>query len=84
VNGNGDDFVYRTLFAFFIVCISIPILRIVRPDANRKFKVPGGLVLGGFILPLLGAGSAVLLIGRHPHVITFFAKSKLMHVNMLL
>ncbi|KAJ3415799.1 hypothetical protein HDV05_004071 [Chytridiales sp. JEL 0842] len=50
-----------TLFAFFIVCISVPILRIVRPG-ERRFEVPGGLVFGGFVIPLLGAGASVLLI----------------------
>jgi basic amino acid/polyamine antiporter, APA family len=43
-----------TLFAFFLVCIGIIILRFKDPDRERPFKVPFGIVL-----PLLGAISCV-------------------------
>ena len=39
-----------TLFAFFLVCIGIIILRIKEPNRERPFKVPFGIVL-----PILGA-----------------------------
>ncbi len=39
-----------TLFAFFLVCIGIVILRVKEPNRERPFKVPGGIVL-----PILGA-----------------------------
>ena len=44
-----------TLFAFFLVCIGVIILRVKEPNRERPFKVPGG----AFFLPLLGAASAV-------------------------
>lgn len=40
-----------TLFAFFLVNIGVIILRVKRPDAPRKFKVP----LGAWVIPLFGA-----------------------------
>ena len=43
-----------TLFAFFLVCIGIIILRIKDPHRERPFRVPFGLVL-----PILGALSCV-------------------------
>jgi APA family basic amino acid/polyamine antiporter len=43
-----------TLFAFFLVCVGIIILRVKEPNRERPFKVPGGIVL-----PLLGAISCV-------------------------
>lgn len=43
-----------TLFAFFLVCVGIIILRVKEPNRERPFKVPGGL-----ILPILGAVSCV-------------------------
>ncbi|KAJ3193784.1 hypothetical protein HK101_004095 [Irineochytrium annulatum] len=53
-----------TLFAYAAVCVAIPVLRCTRPDAPRRFKVPGGLVLGGFIIPILGASCSIALIGK--------------------
>ena len=47
-----------TLFAFTLVCIGIPILRYKDPHRPRPFKVP----FGPFLLPLLGAASAVGLM----------------------
>ena len=44
-----------TLFAFFLVCIGIMILRVKDPGRERTFRVPGG----AFFLPLLGAISAL-------------------------
>ena len=46
-----------TLFAFFLVCIGIIILRLREPDRERGFRVPGGT----WFLPLLGAASCVFL-----------------------
>ncbi|HWW62201.1 MAG TPA: amino acid permease, partial [Thermoanaerobaculia bacterium] len=43
-----------TLFAFFLVCVGIIILRIKDPHRERPFKVPFGIVL-----PLLGAISCI-------------------------
>jgi APA family basic amino acid/polyamine antiporter len=43
-----------TLFAFFLVCIGIIVLRIKEPDRPRPFRVPFGL-----LLPILGAISCV-------------------------
>jgi APA family basic amino acid/polyamine antiporter len=47
-----------TLFAFMVVCISIPILRSTHPTAPRPFWVP----LGPYVLPGLGAASCVGLM----------------------
>jgi APA family basic amino acid/polyamine antiporter len=46
-----------TLFAFFLVCIGIIILRIKDPDRERGFRVPGGT----WLVPVLGACSCVVL-----------------------
>jgi APA family basic amino acid/polyamine antiporter len=43
-----------TLFAFFLVCVGIIILRYKDPDRERPFRVPFGI-----LLPLLGAISCV-------------------------
>jgi basic amino acid/polyamine antiporter, APA family len=43
-----------TLFAFFLVCIGIIILRVKEPNRERPFKVPFGI-----FLPALGAISCV-------------------------
>jgi APA family basic amino acid/polyamine antiporter len=47
-----------TLFAFVLVCIGIPILRMKDPHRARPFKVP----FGPFFLPILGAVSCVFLM----------------------
>jgi APA family basic amino acid/polyamine antiporter len=44
-----------TLFAFFLVCIGIMILRIKDPKRERPFRVP----FGPYLLPILGALSCV-------------------------
>ncbi|HSS44017.1 MAG TPA: amino acid permease [Thermoanaerobaculia bacterium] len=46
-----------TLFAFFLVCVGIMILRVREPNRERSFRVPGGT----WFLPVLGAASAVFL-----------------------
>ena len=46
-----------TLFAFFLVCIGVVILRVREPNRERPFKVPGG----PYFLPLLGAASCIFL-----------------------
>ncbi len=43
-----------TLFAFFLVCVGIIILRVKDPDRERPFRVPFGIVL-----PILGAISCI-------------------------
>jgi APA family basic amino acid/polyamine antiporter len=47
-----------TLFAFVLVCIGIPILRMKDPARVRPFRVPGG----PWLLPLLGAASCIFLM----------------------
>jgi basic amino acid/polyamine antiporter, APA family len=47
-----------TLFAFLLVCLSIPILRSREPNRPRPFRVP----LGPYALPILGAVSCVMLM----------------------
>jgi basic amino acid/polyamine antiporter, APA family len=47
-----------TLFAFVLVCIGIPILRIKDPNRPRAFQVPGG----AFLVPILGALSCLFLM----------------------
>jgi APA family basic amino acid/polyamine antiporter len=44
-----------TLFAFFLVCIGIMVLRVKEPERERPFRVPGG----DFLLPTLGAISCI-------------------------
>lgn len=38
-----------TIFAFILVCIGVPVLRLRAPHVERRFKVPGGMVI-----PILG------------------------------
>ncbi len=47
-----------TLFAFILVCVGIPVLRMKDPNRTRPFRVP----LGPWLLPLLGVGSCFFLI----------------------
>jgi APA family basic amino acid/polyamine antiporter len=47
-----------TLFAFILVCVGIPVLRMKDPSRTRPFRVP----LGPWLLPLLGVGSCFFLI----------------------
>ena len=47
-----------TLFAFVLVCVGIPILRVRDPNRTRPFRVP----LGAWPLPMLGAGSCLFLM----------------------
>jgi APA family basic amino acid/polyamine antiporter len=47
-----------TLFAFILVCVGIPVLRMKDPARVRPFRVP----LGPWLLPLLGVGSCFFLI----------------------
>jgi APA family basic amino acid/polyamine antiporter len=47
-----------TLFAFILVCVGIPILRVKDPNRERPFRVPGG----PFLFPLLGAVSCFFLM----------------------
>jgi APA family basic amino acid/polyamine antiporter len=46
-----------TLFAFVVVSAAVLVLRVKRPDANRPFKVPGGVVV-----PILGIVSCLYLM----------------------
>ena len=54
-----------TLFAFVVVCASVLMLRVKRPDAHRPFRVPGGP-----IFPILGIVSCSYLMLSLP-VITW-------------
>jgi APA family basic amino acid/polyamine antiporter len=54
-----------TLFAFVVVCASVLMLRVRRPDAHRPFRVPGGP-----IFPMLGIVSCAYLMLSLP-VITW-------------
>jgi APA family basic amino acid/polyamine antiporter len=47
-----------TLFAFILVCVGIPVLRMKDPGRERPFRVP----LGPWLLPLLGVVSCFFLI----------------------
>src|SRR5215213_1656947 len=47
-----------TLFAFILVCVGIPVLRLKDPGRTRPFRVP----LGPWLLPLLGVVSCFFLI----------------------
>ena len=47
-----------TLFAFILVCIGIPILRLKDPARPRPFRVP----FGPWLLPILGVASCIFLI----------------------
>ena len=47
-----------TLFAFILVCVGIPVLRMKDPERKRPFRVP----LGPWLFPLLGVASCVFLI----------------------
>ncbi len=47
-----------TLFAFMLVCIGIPILRLKDPNRKRAFRVP----FGPWLMPMLGAASCVFLM----------------------
>lgn len=50
-----------TLFAFFIVCLGVFILRWTRPDAPRPFKIPAGKLIS-----LLGALASLSLMLSMP------------------
>lgn len=52
-----------TLFAFFLVCIGITVLRYKDPDRERSFKIPGGR----WLVPMLGAVSCLILASQLPH-----------------
>jgi APA family basic amino acid/polyamine antiporter len=47
-----------TLFAFVLVSLGVMILRIKRPDIERKFKVPGGT----YFVPIMGMLTSGLLM----------------------
>lgn len=51
-----------TLFAFFLVCLGVMILRVKRPDLPRYFKVP----FGPYVIPGLGCLSSFTLICLSP------------------
>jgi len=50
-----------TLFAFFVVCLGVFILRWTRPQAPRPFRIPGGKVIS-----LLGALASLALMLSMP------------------
>ncbi|MGH9915623.1 MAG: amino acid permease, partial [Pyrinomonadaceae bacterium] len=47
-----------TLFAFVLVCIGIPVMRLKDPGRVRPFRVP----FGAWIFPMLGAASCLFLM----------------------
>jgi len=47
-----------TLFAFLLVCVGIPILRLKDPARKRPFRVP----FGNWLIPVLGALSCIFLM----------------------
>lgn len=47
-----------TLFAFVVVCVGVPLLRMSDPDRPRPFKVPGG----AWLVPGLGTFSCLFLM----------------------
>jgi APA family basic amino acid/polyamine antiporter len=47
-----------TLFAFFLVCLSVPILRHKKPNYPRQFMVP----FGPYLIPVAGAVSSLGLV----------------------
>jgi APA family basic amino acid/polyamine antiporter len=51
-----------TLLAFFMVCLSVWILRKTKPNAHRPFKTPWVPVV-----PILGAGAALIQMAALPH-----------------
>jgi APA family basic amino acid/polyamine antiporter len=53
-----------TLFAFSLVCIGIPILRVREPGRVRPFRVP----FGAWAVPLAGVASCALLIAYLPAI----------------
>lgn len=46
INVLGELVSIGTLFAFFIVCIAVPVLRRTRPDLPRPFKTPMAPLVG--------------------------------------
>lgn len=50
-----------TLLAFFVVHVGVIVMRFTRPDAPRRFKIPGGKYLS-LIFPLIGMFISVALI----------------------
>jgi basic amino acid/polyamine antiporter, APA family len=50
-----------TLFAFVIVCIGIPVLRMTRPDVPRPFRTPWVP-----LVPIVGAGICLLQMASLP------------------
>ena len=51
-----------TLFAFFMVSISVIVLRITQPDLPRVFKIPGPNWFSGYLIPGLSAASSIGLL----------------------
>ena len=51
-----------TLFAFVVVCVSIPVMRYREPSRARPFRVP----FGPFLVPALGAASCLFLVAYLP------------------
>jgi APA family basic amino acid/polyamine antiporter len=52
-----------TLFAFTLVCLAIPFLRISDPDRKRPFRAPFSPVV-----PILGASFALMLMFSLPSI----------------
>jgi APA family basic amino acid/polyamine antiporter len=50
-----------TLLAFFIVHLGVIVMRFTRPDAERRFKIPGGKYLS-LIFPIIGMFISIALL----------------------
>lgn len=65
----GDLVSLGTATAFLIVCVSVMYLRRARPDLERPFRAPGGV-----ITPLLGIFFALVMIA--PLMLDIYAKAQ--------
>ncbi|KAJ3334300.1 hypothetical protein HDU91_002762, partial [Kappamyces sp. JEL0680] len=55
-----------TLFAFFLVSVSVIVLRMTQPDLPRRFLIPGGPVWGGVVIPGMSAFFSLFLMAQAP------------------
>lgn len=61
----GEVVSIGTLLAFALVCLSVPILRVTMPNAERPFKIAGGM-FGAVAVGLAGAGSCLFVMSGLP------------------
>lgn len=53
-----------TLFAFFLVSISVMVLRTTEPNLPRLFRIPGPNWFGGYLIPGLSASCSLALMAQ--------------------